>query len=116
MARRSSAFWLQPPDLSRLLAAHTWPLPGVNPGLADPLPKVSAVEIPSFAATERIAAYSVSYSPRCPAPSRTARSRSSLGYCFGERLPRWAAPHNQVLGRGGDSRSGRAQLASLETS
>ena len=54
--------------------------------------KVSAVEIPSFAATERIAAYSVSYSPRCSATSRTARSRSSLGYCFGERLPRWAGP------------------------
>jgi NAD(P)H-binding len=41
------------------------------------------VETPSFAATERIAAYSVSYSPRYSATSRTARSRSSLGYRFG---------------------------------
>jgi hypothetical protein len=33
---------------------------------------VSGVEIPSFAATDRIAAYSVSYSPRCSATSRVA--------------------------------------------
>jgi hypothetical protein len=37
------------------------------------------VAMPSFAATERIAAYSFSYSPRCPATSRTATHELSSG-------------------------------------
>src|ERR1022692_2687219 len=46
----------------------------------------SAVAMPSFAATDQIAAYSVTYSPRCSITKRTARSRSSLGYGFGMKI------------------------------
>jgi hypothetical protein len=57
--------------------------------------------MPSFAAIERIPAYSVSSSPRCSATSRTARSRSSLRYCLGiEKI----LPNEEVsLYPGGDS-------------
>src|ERR1039458_9602858 len=46
----------------------------------------SAVAMPSFAATDQIASYPVTYSPRCSITKRTARSRSSLGYGFGMKI------------------------------
>src|SRR5689334_7702703 len=69
----------QPPDLRRLLDAHPRPRAGVDLVVADPLRGVSAVAMPSLAAIERIAAYSIAYSPQCSITRRTAHSRSSLG-------------------------------------
>jgi hypothetical protein len=84
LARRSSAF----SRLSRRISAAS---SLVMPGRCLPSTSAwrthfcsdSAEVIPRFAATGRIAAYSLSYSARCSATSRTARPRSSLGYRFG---------------------------------